>query len=295
NTSKRFGNDSLGYTGPPFSISNTLEYAYTDWCISQVANGLGKKEDAQLFREKGQAYRNIFDSEKGWFRPRNNDGSWEEWPDSARTKEWYGSIESNPYQQGWFVPQDIPGMIELMGGRDRVLEDLTQFFEKAPEDMLWNQYYNHANEPVHLVPFLFNHLHAPWLTQQWTRLICDRAYTNSVEGIVGNEDVGQMSAWYVLAASGIHPSCPGSTRYEITSPIFNDVTFALDAQYFEGKSFKITAHDNSPENMYIQKALLNGQPYGKCYIDFEDIASGGTLELFMGPQPNTDWGITTGS
>ncbi len=295
NTSKLFGNDRLGYTGPPFSISNTLEYAYTDWCIAQLANGLGKKADEQLFLEKGQAYRNIFDPEKGWFRPRMDNGSWEAWPDSARTKEWYGSIESNPYQQGWFVPQDIPGMIELMGGRDKVLEDLTDFFEKTPEDMLWNDYYNHANEPVHLVPFLFNHLDAPWLTQKWTRHICEKAYKNSVDGIVGNEDVGQMSAWYVLAASGIHPSCPGNTRYEITSPLFNEVEFALDPHYFDGKSFKIKAHDNSPENGYIQKALLNGQPYNKCYIDFQDIVSGGTLELFMGPQPNKDWGITAGS
>ncbi|RQP17966.1 MAG: glycoside hydrolase family 92 protein [Parapedobacter sp.] len=295
NTSKLFGNDKLGYTGPPFSISNTLEYAYTDWCISQLANGLGKKEEAQLFLEKGQAYRNIFDSEKGWFRPKKDDGSWEEWPDSARTKEWYGSIESNPYQQGWFVPHDIPGMIELMGGRSKVLEDLTNFFEKTPEHMLWNDYYNHANEPVHLVPFLFNQLDAPWMTQKWTRHICEKAYKNSVEGIVGNEDVGQMSAWYVLAASGIHPSCPGNTRYEITSPLFDEVEFALDPHYFSGKSFKIKAHDNSSENTYIQKALLNGQPYNKCYIDFQDMVSGGTLELFMGPQPNKDWGRTIGS
>jgi len=295
NTSKLFGNDKLGYTGPPFSISNTLEYAYTDWCISQLANGLGKKEEAQLFLEKGQAYRNIFDSEKGWFRPKKDDGSWEEWPDSARTKEWYGSIESNPYQQGWFVPHDIPGMIELMGGRDSVLKDLTHFFEKTPEHMLWNDYYNHANEPVHLVPFLFNHLDAPWMTQKWTRHICEKAYKNSVEGIVGNEDVGQMSAWYVLAAAGIHPSCPGNTRYEITSPLFSEVEVALDPHYFSGKSFKIKAHDNSPANVYIQKALLNGQPYNKCYIDFQEIVSGGTLELFMGPQPNKNWGRTVGS
>lgn len=295
NTSKMFGNDKLGYTGPPFSISNTLEYAYTDWCISQLANGLGRQEEAQLFREKGQAYRNIFDAEKGWFRPKMDDGSWEEWPENARTKEWYGSIESNPYQQGWFVPHDIPGMIELMGGPAKALEDLTRFFEKTPEHMLWNDYYNHANEPVHLVPFLFNHLDAPWMTQKWTRHICEKAYKNSVEGIVGNEDVGQMSAWYVLAASGIHPSCPGNTRYEITSPLFDEVEFALDPQYFDGKSFKIKAHQNSPENGYIQKALLNGQPYDKCYIDFKDIVAGATLELFMGPRPNEEWGKATGS
>ncbi|MCD7973144.1 MAG: GH92 family glycosyl hydrolase [Candidatus Azobacteroides sp.] len=290
NTSAKFGNDSLGYTGPPLSISHTLEYAYTDWCISQLAEALGKKEDAELFRQKGQAYRNIFDAEKGWFRPRNPDGSWEKWKENARLEEWYGTIESNPYQQGWFVPHDIPGMVELMGGKENVLKDLTEFFDKTPKNMLWNDYYNHANEPVHLVPFLFNLLDRPWLTQQWTRHICDKAYFNAVEGIVGNEDVGQMSAWYILAASGIHPSCPGTTRYEITSPLFERIEFKLDPAYFKGEKFTVIAHDNLPANVYIQRALLNGKEYNKCYIDFEDIVNGGTLELYMGDTPNKDWG-----
>lgn len=291
NTSKRFGNDSLGYTPGALSISNTLEYAYTDWCIAQLANGLNRKETEQAYLAKSQAYRKIFDPEKGWFRPRKSDGSWEEWPENARTKEWYGTIESNPYQQGWFVPHDIPGMIELMGGKEKTLADLTDFFEKTPENMRWNDYYNHANEPVHLVPFLFNRLDAAYLTQKWTRYICDKAYRNAVEGIVGNEDVGQMSAWYVLAASGIHPSCPGSTRFEITSPIFQELSFQLDPNYFSGKSFRIVAHDNSADNIYIQRAVLNGKPYAKNYIDFADMVAGATLELYMGPNPNKDWGI----
>lgn len=291
NTSRRFGNDSLGYTAGALSISNTLEYAYTDWCIAQLAAELGDRTTEQAYRTKSRAYRAIFDPQKGWFRPRRADGSWEDWPENARTKEWYGTIESNPYQQGWFVPHDIPGMIELMGGRDKTLADLTEFFEKTPENMLWNEYYNHANEPVHLIPFLFNHLQAPHLTQKWTRLICSRAYSNSVEGIVGNEDVGQMSAWYVLAAAGIHPSCPGSTRYEITSPLLEEVVFALDPVYFPGKAFRIIAHGNSEANCYIQRAKLNGQPYNKSYIDFKDMVAGATLELYMGPRPNKNWGI----
>jgi predicted alpha-1,2-mannosidase len=291
NTSKRFGNDSLGYSPGALSISNTLEYAYTDWCIAQLAKGLNKTETEQAYLAKSQAYRKIFDPEKGWFRPRKNDGSWEDWPENARTKEWYGTIESNPYQQGWFVPHDIPGMIQLMGGKEKTLADLTDFFEKTPENMRWNDYYNHANEPVHLVPFLFNHLDAAYLTQKWTRYICDKAYRNAVEGIVGNEDVGQMSAWYVLAASGIHPSCPGSTRFEITSPLFQELTFKLDPNYFSGKTFRVVAHDNSADNIYIQRATLNGKPYAKNYIDFKDMVAGATLELYMGPNPNKDWGI----
>ncbi|MDR3059574.1 MAG: GH92 family glycosyl hydrolase [Prevotella sp.] len=291
NTSKIFGNDKLGYTAGSLSISHTLEYAYTDWCISRLAKGLGKSEDEKLFAEKGQAYKNIFDKEKGWFRPKKEDGTWEEWPENARIKEWYGCIESNAYQQGWFVPHDIPGMVELMGGQEKTVADLTNMFEKTPESLLWNDYYNHANEPVHHVPFLFNHLGAPWLTQKWTRHICDKAYTNKVEGLVGNEDVGQMSAWYVLAASGLHPVCPGDTRLEITSPVFNKVEFKLDPKYYTGDTFTIKAHNNSSKNIYIQKALLNGKEYKDCFIDFSEISKGGVLELYMGDQPNKEWGI----
>jgi putative alpha-1,2-mannosidase len=114
-------------------------------------------------------------------------------------------LRDQPYQQGWFVPHDVPGMVELMGGKAKVLADLDNLFAKTPDNMMWNDYYNHANEPVHHVPFLYNRLGQPWLTQKWTREICRRAYKNSVEGLVGNEDVGQMSAWYVLAAAGFTP------------------------------------------------------------------------------------------
>ncbi|MDR1222950.1 MAG: GH92 family glycosyl hydrolase [Tannerella sp.] len=288
NTSRKFGNGELAYT--PNSISETLEYAYSDWCVSRLAEALGKEDDHAAYLQRSQAFRNIFDAGKGWFRPRLADGSWQPWPENARTKEGYGCVESNPYQQGWFVPHDVPGMVELMGGRDQVTADLTRFFSMTPENMLWNEYYNHANEPVHQVPFLFNRLNAPWLTQYWTRHICDRAYANSVEGLVGNEDVGQMSAWYVLAAIGIHPYCPGETRCEITSPLFDRIDIRLDPAFFRGETFTVLTRDNLPENVYIQKALLNGKPYDQCHIDFYDIVNGGVLELFMGPEPNREWG-----
>ena len=291
NTSRLFGNDSLGYTPSDLCISHTLEYAYTDWCVSQLAARLGKTEDAKAFAQKSRAYRNIFDREKGWFRPRRADGSWAPWPENARTTEWYGCIESTPDQQGWFVPHDVEGMVELMGGREAVLADLNEFFEKAPADMHWNAYYNHANEPVHLVPFLFNRLGEPWSTQRWTRFICRQAYADKVEGIVGNEDAGQMSAWYVLAAAGIHPACPGDTRMEITSPVFDRIEFRLDPRYAQGGTFAVVAHGNSPENIYIQRAVLNGEELAASHIDFAQIAAGGTLELYMGPEPNRQWGI----
>jgi predicted alpha-1,2-mannosidase len=181
-------------------------------------------------------------------------------------------------------------MVSLMGGEKKVEHDLVNFFEQSPDDFLWNDYYNHANEPVHHVPFLFNYVGAPWLTQQWTREICRRAYHNAVEGLVGNEDVGQMSAWYVLASSGLYQVCPGNNRFDITSPVFDKISFKLDPRYYGGKSFSIIAHNNGPENVYIQKASLNGAEYGKAFIDFTDIVKGGELHLFMGDKPNVGFG-----
>ena len=280
NSVERFGNGTLGYTPGDLCLSYTLEYAYTDWCVSRLAQWLNHPEDEKKYAARGENYKNIFDTEKGWFRPKDKDGQWLPWPDSGRLKPWYGTMESNPYQQGWFVPQDVDGMVTLMGGKQKVISDLESFFEHTPENMMWNDYYNHANEPVHHVPFLFNRLGQPWLTQQWTRAICKRAYHNSVEGLVGNEDVGQMSAWYVLAAIGIHPVCPGDTRQEITSPVFDEITIRLPKG-----SFIIKAINNSPENIYIQSAALNGQPFRQCFIDFHDIVKGGRLELVMGPKP----------
>jgi predicted alpha-1,2-mannosidase len=182
-------------------------------------------------------------------------------------------------------------MVALMGGREKVIADLTNMFEKTPENMMWNDYYNHANEPIHHVPFLFNRVGAPWLTQKWTRFICRNAYHDNVEGLVGNDDVGQMSAWYVLAAAGLHPVAPGNTRYELTSPVFNTVSIQLDAAYASGKTFTIRAVNNSPKNIYIQFARLNGKAYTKCFIDHKDLVKGGVLELTMGSEPNRNWGI----
>ena len=290
NSVEKFGNGEKGYTPEPLSISYTLEYAYADWCASRLAQYLHKPADEKKYAGRSEDYKNIFDKDKGWFRPKDSDGNWLPWPDSGRIKQWYGTIESNPYQQGWFVPQDVDGMVKLMGGREKVIADLDNLFEKTPENMMWNDYFNQANEPVHHVPFLYNRVGAPWLTQKWSRAVCRRAYKNSVEGLVGNEDVGQMSAWYVLAASGIHPVCPGDTRQEITSPVFSKITFKLDPMYAKGKTFTIVAKNNSATNIYIQNAKLNGTSYNKCHIDYKDIAKGGILELTMGDTPNINWG-----
>lgn len=283
NSCEKFGNGTLGYV--PKSVSQTLEYAYSEWCLAELAHRLGKTDDEQKYRKLALSYKNCFDPSHNSFRPKLADGSFQPWPAAGRIQFDYGCVESNLYQQGWFVPHDIPGMVALMGGREAVVADLNNFFQQTPADFQWNEYYNHSNEPVHHVPYLYNRLGEPWLTQKWVRFICDKAY--SVAGLIGDEDVGQMSAWYVLSACGIHPVCPGETRFEITSPTFDRSTIRVAA----GKTFSIVALGNSPENIYIQSAKLNGKSYGKCWLDYHDIMNGGVLELTMGNQPNKNWGI----
>ena len=284
-TTERFGNGRRGHSG---SISGTLEHAYTEWCMAELARQMGKTAEQETYLRLSRSYRNIWDGdEMHWFRPRMDDGAFAPLPPNGRLQQDYGCAESNPYQQGWFVPHDVDGMAELMGGRAATVADLDTMFANTPADMLWNNYYNHANEPVHHIPFLYNRLGEPWKTQRWSRFICEHAYRTGVEGLVGNEDVGQMSAWYVLAASGIHPVCPGETRFELTSPLFDRMVWNLPG----GKTFTVEASANSPENMYIQSATLNGQTCNRCYVDYADIVRGGKLELVMGNRPNTAWGL----
>ena len=280
NTSAMGTDPGLGYC--PDGISQTLEYAYDDWCLSRFAQMTGRDADAELYARKAQAYRNIFDPEVSWFRQRLSDGSWAPWPERGRLEE--NCVECNPYQQGWFVPHDVEGMAELMGGREKALSDLQEFFANTPEDFHWNDYYNHANEPVHWVPYLFNRLGDPARTQKWTRTICANAYRDAVAGLCGNEDCGQMSAWYVFSSMGIHPVCPADNTYEVTSPVFDRVRIRLDGEYHSGRTFTIVAHDNAPGNFYIKKAELDGRELKDMRITFEDINAGSTLELWLGPE-----------
>ena len=285
NSVEKFGNGELGYR--PGSISETLEYAYTDWCVAKLSDLMGKKNEARKHYEKSLNYKNIWNDEARWFRGRKSDGTWENWRD--RLDHGHCCVESNPYQQGWFVPHDVYGFEKLMG-KEKFEEDLIAFFDNAPADFLWNDYYNHPNEPVHQVPFMFNYIGKPYLTQKWTRAICEAAYGDDVMGLCGNEDVGQMSAWYILAAIGIHPVCPGDNIYLLTSPVFSKIVIRLDNNYYSGKEFTVIAHNNSKENKYIQKVKLNGKTLKQSWIKHEDIVKGGKLEFFMGSQPNTSWG-----
>lgn len=276
NSVDRFGNQPAGYV--PDKLSETLEYAYFDWCLAQLAGALDKKETAREYLKKSEAWRNVWDPEVQWMRARRADGSWLPW--KGKLEHGQGCVESNPFQQGWFVPHDVPGLIDLMG-KEFFLAELNTFFDKVPENFLWNDYYNHPNEPVHHVPFLFNLAGVPRLTQKWTRAICAGAYGTGVEGLCGNEDIGQMSAWYILASIGLHPVCPGDGIYQITSPVFSRVTLRLDPVYYPGKTFTIIAENNSDENIHIESAKLNGKPLGRFWLSHEEITAGGVLRLKM--------------
>lgn len=245
--------------------------------MAELAHLLGKYEDEKKYRRLSYSYRNIYDKSKSSFRPKDKDGNFMPWPEAGRLQEGYGCIESNPYQQGWFVPHDVEGMIELMGGKEKVIADLDTMFANTPSHFLWNKYYNHANEPVHHVPYLYNRLGHPWKTQYWTQFICNNAYGNSVNGLVGNEDVGQMSAWYVLSAIGLHPICPGDTCMEITTPLFDKIKIHL----LDNKIFRIDVHRKSKDKMYISELQLNGKDYTEFSIDYNDIKSGGKLDIYL--------------
>ncbi len=283
-TSRRRGNAACGWT--PNSLSVTLEYAYDDWCMGKFAEMLGKKDDAKRYYERAGWYKNIWSEEAGWLRSRNADGSWTPW--RGRHVHGQGAVESNPWQQGWFVPHDVYGLMELMGGAKKFADELELFFDKAPANFMWGDCYNHPNEVTHLVPFMFPHCGRPWLTQKWTRRICEGAYGNEVYGYVGNEDEGQMSAWYILAASGLHPECPGSGVWILTSPMFPEVSFRLDPKYTKGKSFTIRANGVSKTNMYIRSAKLNGKLLDRAWITTKEVSNGGLLELEMGGEPAVD-------
>lgn len=281
NSVDTFTNEPLGFI--PKKVSMTMEYAYSDWCMGKFAESLNKTDIAQEYYRRSQYYKNIWNDDVKWFRARTNDGEWTDW--LGKTTHGQGCIESNPYQQGWFVPHDIDGLKALMGGEEAFRDSLISFFENTPDDFLWNNYYNHPNEPVHHVPFMLNTAGVPHLTQKWTRKICSEAYGTGAYGLCGNEDVGQMSAWYVLTAMGIHPICPGDNKYQITSPVFNKIEVKLDSDYYQGKKFVIEAKNNSPQNVYIQSMKLNGKPLDRFWISHEEIVSGGLLEMEMGPEP----------
>jgi predicted alpha-1,2-mannosidase len=278
------------------SVSKVLEYAYDDWCIAEVARLLGETDDYRRYQARAQSYKNVFDPATGFMRPRTN-GNWAE-PFDPREVTFHFT-EANAWQYSFFVPQDVNGLIDAMGGREKFTAKLDQMFEAESKTTGREQaditgligQYAHGNEPSHHMAYLYNYAGQPWKTQSRVRQIMDQFYTPTPDGLIGNEDCGQMSAWYVLSAAGFYPVTPGSRFYAIGTPLFPEVRFNLE----NGKSFVIKARGVSARNIYIQSATLNGKPYRKSYLDHADLLGGGELVFEMGPRPNRRWGVGRGN
>lgn len=282
-----------GQPGYTESASRTLEWAYDDWCIAQVAKKLGKDAEYDEFIKRSEGYKLLFDDSTGFMRPRNADGSWMSPFDPRFTHYSNGFTEGNSWQYSWFVPHAVDSLIRLMGGKEMFCQKLdTLFFQKteinegAFSDVsgLIGQY-AHGNEPSHHVAYLYNMAGQPWKTQEIVRLIMDSLYTFQPDGLCGNEDCGQMSAWYVLSAMGFYPVNPANGVFQVGSPLFDELTLRLE----NGKKLLIKANNNSSTNKYVQSLIWNGKECGKTELYYRELMKGGELVFTMGASPS-DWG-----
>jgi predicted alpha-1,2-mannosidase len=271
----------------------TLEYAYDDWCTAQMAKALGKTDDYQYFSKRAQNYRNIWDASVGYFMPKHRDGRWVEdfSPLDHSTLDHKYYIEGTAWQYSFYVPHDMKGLIGLMG-KDEFIRRLNQGFENSRPDFS-RGFVDVGNEQNMQAPWLFNYAGAPWLTQKWTREVMEHSYFAEPAGYLGDEDQGQMGSFFVMMAIGLFEmdgGCSIKPIYEIGSPLFSRIVVHLDRKYYPGRQFVIKAQNNSPENVYIQSAMLNGKPLNKPWIYHSDVVKGATLVLTMGSEPNKNWG-----
>lgn len=289
------------------SISHTLEYAYDDWCVAQMAKALGKTEDYEYFMKRSQNYKNIFDSTVGFMRPKGKDGKWVEdfdpysegkrrinLDDDISSNAYIDFVEGNSWQYTFFVPHDMDGLVKLIG-KDNFNKRLLEGFQKSKEcKYSSSKYIAHGNQPNMQAAYLFNYSGMPWETQNYAREIMNRYYGSTPnDGYQGDEDEGQMSSWFVMSAMGLFEMDGGTTDkpiYEIGSPLFNKTTIHLDKNYYSGNDFVIEAVNNSNENRYIQSATLNGKPLNVPWFYHSELIKGGSLKLIMGPKPNKKWG-----
>lgn len=278
------------------SVSKTLEYAYNDWCIAKVAESIGNESAKVEYLRRSENFVNVYDTVIGFMRPRLANGNWKKEFDPMDTHG-QGFIEGNAWNYGLYVPHQVDRMIEMMGGKDKFSRHLDSLFTMDLEDKYIAKNeditrdgiigtYVHGNEPGHHIPYLYNWTNEPWKTQKRVRMIMETMYSNTVDGLCGNDDAGQMSAWYVFSALGFYPVCPGSSQYSIGSPALEKASIQLE----NGNIFRMEALDWSPENVYIQSIELNGKNHNATYLTHDDIMNGGTLKINMGAKPNKDWG-----
>ena len=279
------------------SVTKTLEYAFNDWCIAQMARALGHEEDYRSYMERARAWTHVLDPSTRFMRGKSADGEWVEPfdPLHASHREGTDYTEGNAWQHTWFVPHDVYGFIDRMGGRDAFVAKLDSLFESdtlivgedaSPDISGMIGQYAHGNEPSHHIAYLYSFAGAPWKTQERVRDILDTQYRDEPDGISGNEDCGQMSAWYVLSALGFFPANPASGVYVIGSPLFP----RAEVQVGEGRTFTVVAEGASPGNRYVQSASLDGEPMIRGYLHHWEVVGGGELTLVMGPEPNQEWG-----
>jgi predicted alpha-1,2-mannosidase len=272
------------------SVSKTLEYAYDDWCIAQMANKLGKTDDYNFFIKRASNYKNLLDSNSGFMRPRQKKFIHVFDPYAVTINY----TEANAWQYSFYVPQDISGQMQMMGGKQKLATLLDSLFNTTsklrglPEHDITGMIgqYAHGNEPSHQIIYEYDYVGQPWKAQALTRKVMNELYRPEPDGLSGNEDCGQMSAWYILSALGFYPVCPGSNQYALGSPLVDKAVIHFE----NGKGFTITAEDNRKENVYIQSATMNGNKYSKCFVTYEDLMKGGNLEFKMGAVPNKAWG-----
>ena len=282
------------------SVSKGLEYAIADWCIAQMARKMGKADDYAYFSKRAKNYANYFDKQAGFMRGRVAPAAWRT-PFNPFTSvhEKSDFTEGNPWQYTWLVPQDVEGLIGLLGGEQRFAQKLDSLFvvhgdmgAQASNDISGLiGMYAHGNEPSHHISYLYNYVGQPWKTANQVRFITENFYTTKPDGIIGNEDVGQMSAWHVFSTLGFYPVNPANGAYVFGSPSVNQAIIKLAG----GKTLTIIAKNNSLANKYIQRVTRNGQVYPNSYITHQDLQEGGTLVFEMGSAPSPTWGVAPAS
>jgi predicted alpha-1,2-mannosidase len=304
-TNKYYGNISdymkLGYV--PYDVnatgsSMTLEYAYDDWTIAQLAKAIGKEDIAKIYEERSQNWKKLFNDKTGFIGAKDSDGNWKTPFDPLQTHD-EGFIEGNSWNYSLYVPQDITGLIKKMGGNDRFSNHLDSLFSMYLPDKYFAETeditrdgligcYVHGNEPSHHVAYMYNWAGKPWKTQERIHQIVNTMYLNKPDGLCGNDDCGQMSAWYIFSSLGFYPVCPGSGQYAIGSPSVKESKIELA----DGKKLIIKANNLSDKNIYIRSVKLNGKLLNKFTIEHSQLNGGGELVFEMGSRPNKKWGVT---
>lgn len=288
------GYKSLGYVPEDqstSSVSKTLEFAYDDWTIAQIAKKAGNQSVYEDYMQRAASYRHNYDPSVGFMRPKLSTGEWKASFDPLDTHG-QGFIEGNAWNYGLYVPQDVPNMIEMMGGKDRFTQHLDSLFEMSLDEKYIEKNeditrdgiignYVHGNEPGHHIPYLYNWTNEPSKTQSRVRMIMDIMYGTGPDGLCGNDDAGQMSAWYIFSALGFYPVCPGAPEYALGSPLVKEATLHLE----NGKQLNIKTVNQSPKNVYVSKVEVNGQAINRYHLLHDEIMNGGIITFFLSSKP----------